>query len=174
MLLKVREPMKDNVPAGNGSYTDDYKKALRKCGELLSRRDYSEAKLTEKLLEADLSPEAVRDAIEEMKKAHYLDDRRFAASFVRSYLGKRSLLRIRQDLKERGISGEIIDDVFAGLDREDAADAEMGQIRAFLVKKNYSPETASYSDKQKLMASLYRRGYDPELIRKAVDTGGYS
>ena len=172
--MKVKERMKNDDIAGNGGYPDDYKKALRKCGELLSRRDYSEAKLTEKLLEADLAPDAVREAIDEMKKAHYLDDRRFASSFVRSYLGKRSRLRIRQDLKERGISSEIIDEVLAGLDTEDAAAVEMEQIRAFLMKKNYSPETVSYSEKQKLMASLYRKGYDPELIRKAVDTGDYS
>lgn len=148
---------------------DDYKRALRICGELLSQRDYSEKKLREKLLSREVPPDAADSAIEEMKNAHYLDDARYASSFIMAHLHNRSMLRIRNDLKERGISDEVIADAVAGVDREEAAAGEMEQIRAALEKKKYIPGETDYATRQKIMASLYRKGFQPGLIRKAMD-----
>ena len=147
---------------------EDYKKALRKCGELLSRRDYSEKRLREKLAASDICAEAADLAIAEMKKANYLDDRRYADSFVRSHLKDRSLARIRHDLMEAGIADDIIAEAMESDDGNAMESGELFQIRKYLEKKGYSAEKASYDESMKLMAALYRRGFRPELIRKAM------
>ncbi len=146
-----------------------YKRALRICGELLSQRDYSEKKLREKLLSRDVPPEAADRALDEMKKAHYLDDARYASSFIMAHLRDRIMLRIRADLRERGISEDVIAEAVAEVDREEADAGEMGQIMAALRKKEYVPGETDYASRQKIMASLYRKGFQPGLIRKAME-----
>ena len=161
---------KEIIPDNEDGYdlNEYYKKALRICGELLSRRDYSERKLREKLTASGIPGEAVDMAIAEMIKARYLDDRRYTDSFVRAHLKDRSLARIKRDLYDLGISEEIVSDVLQERDDETLESGELFQIRKYLEKKGCSSGPVSYEESMKLMAALYRRGFRPELIRKAL------
>jgi len=150
---------------------------LLKCGALLGSRDYTRRRLIAKLCEAGFPRPVAEDAADAMEEAHYLDDKRFAQTYVAGHIGDRSLTRIRQDLKLRGVSEEDIGEAFLAADAEAAdrqgslADAEEAQIRAFLKKKRFDPETASFGDRQRLMAALYRRGYAQETIRRVMGGG---
>ena len=45
---------------------------------------------------------------------------------------------------------------------------EEEQIRKYLAKKGFQDSGLSYEDKAKLKASLYRKGYDPNLIDRII------
>lgn len=143
---------------------------MQKCGNLLGRRDYSAGRLRTKLLEAGYPASIVEDCIGKLKEARYLDDRRYAATYVRTHLQDRSRLRIRHDLEARGIPGDLIEEAFSEIGQEmDPDEAQMARIRFLLHKRGYDPADTDYAGRQKTMAFLHRKGYETDLIRRAME-----
>lgn len=143
---------------------------MQRCGTLLGSRDYSEYRLRTKLQEAGYPPSIIQECIEKLIQARYLDDRRYAEAYVRSHLHDRSSLRIRRDLTERGIAEEAVAAAFEAVGEEtDTEEAQLDQIRNLLRRRRYDPDQEDFALKQKTMAFLHRKGYAPELIRKAME-----
>lgn len=146
------------------------KGCLQRSADLLSRQDYSRRKLREKLLTS--YPAFVTDPVlDELEEAHYVDDRRFARSYVRSHIYGKSRLRIQQDLVRRGIDEELAQQAASEIFREsrqNGEDPEREQIRRLLSRKNFDAGTADWEQRQKIMASLYRRGFSAEKIRSVM------
>ena len=146
------------------------KEILHESGILLGGRDYTEKRLTEKLLERDYPEDLVQEAVQSLKEARYLDDRRFAEQYLSAHLSDRSIARIRQDLAQRGVDNKLIDEAVSACSMEEIQEEELAQIRQLLKKRHYDPESADYAEQQKTAAFLYRRGFDAGLIRKAMRT----
>lgn len=145
---------------------------MQRCGTLLGSRDYSEQRLREKLSDAGYPASVVEDAVGKLHRAGYLDDRRYACSYVRSHLNDRSRLRIMRDLADRGISGTDIEEAFAEVGREeDLEKAQREQVLRLLRKRGFDSDRATYEEKQKTMAFLHRKGYSTDLIRRITDGG---
>lgn len=146
------------------------KGCLQRSADLLSRQDYSRLKLREKLLTS--YPEIVTDPVlDELEEAHYVDDGRFARSYVRSHMYEKSRMRMRQDLVRRGIDKDLAARAVSEIFSEDGGngeDPEREQIRRILKKKGYDAETADWQQKQKIMSSIYRRGFSAEKIRSVM------
>ena len=83
-----------------------YKACMQRCGILLGSRDYSEQRMREKLRDAGYPGSVVDNAVEKLRKAGYLDDRRFAQSYVRSHMRDRSRLRIRLSTIRKRSAGD--------------------------------------------------------------------
>ena len=134
-----------------------YKACMQRCGILLGSRDYSEQRMREKLRDAGYPGSVVDNAVEKLRKAGYLDDRRFAQSYVRSHMRDRSRLRIMRDLAEKGISEPVIEEAFAAVgEEENVDDAQKEQVLGLLRKRGFDPGAASYEERQKTMAFLHK------------------
>ncbi len=144
--------------------------ALRRCGDLLGRQDYTRAGLAGKL-EADGCPKKIREQVlDELTEAHYLDDRRLAENYIRGHLTDKSKARIRQDLLQKGISPNDLEEAFESVSQEtDMENQELTQIRRLLEKRHYDREQATWEEKQKTMAFLYRRGFSQDMIRRGME-----
>ena len=145
--------------------------ALLKCGSLLKDMDYTEKALSGKLSGSGFPEEIVRVAVEAMKEAHYVDDRRFAENYLHSHAGSRSRLRLRMDLLNKGIPSDLADEVFADWEEENGSrifEEEVSQIHELLRKRHYDPETADWQETQKTKAFLMRKGYSSEVIRTVL------
>lgn len=152
------------------SRDSDYKACMAKCGRLLGSRDYTEYRLREKLSAAGFSEQTIGAAFEKLRKAGYLDDSRYARSFVRCHLEDRSVKRIEQDLLDRGIDRKIIEEALEALGEEqDLREVQRGQIRRLLEKRGYDPGCAGFAARQKQMAFLAGKGYPADLIREAME-----
>lgn len=143
---------------------------MQRCGTLLGSRDYSEHRLRTKLQEAGYPPSIIQECIEKLAQAHYLDDQRYAETYVRTHLRDRSSLRIRRDLAERGIAEEYIAAAFEKAGEEaDTEEAQRNQIRRLLRRRGYDQEHTDFVFRQKTMAFLHRKGYAPEMIRQVME-----
>lgn len=176
--ISERQALRLGLESGAGMTQDVYEEILsdlrsscmRRCGALLGNRDYTVKRLRTKLGEAGFPPLIIEECIGKLIDAHYLDDRRYAQSYVRSHLNDRSRLRITQDLMGRGIAEYVIDEAFAAAGEEtDPEEAQFRQIRYLLKKRGFDPDAADFKEKQKTMAFLHRKGYDADLIRRAVE-----
>lgn len=144
------------------------KRATKRAMELLTKKDYTEKKLRDKLADGLYSDDIIDAAIDYVKSYNYLDDERYARDYVSYNIEYRSKNRIKQDLMTRGIPKDIIDSVLAEFTDEQCRDAEMEQIGRLLVKKHYDT-SMDYKDKQKIIAFLLRKGYSMDAIRSAMN-----
>ncbi len=148
-----------------------YRQAICKCGELLKGMDYTEKGLKDKLIQKGFPEETAASAVEAMKEAHYVDDRRYAESYLRSRAEGKSSLRIRMDLKAKGVPEELIQETFENWEEQNGdllGQKEREQIQQLLRKKGYDPQGTEQKERQKIMAFLIRKGYSAELIREVI------
>lgn len=89
-------------------------KALR----ILEFRSHSERELRQKLMRAGAAEEDIDSAVEFLTEYGFLNDLKYATAKAKdlAHLKKFGRMRIRQDLKMRGISTEFIDEALAELE----------------------------------------------------------
>lgn len=145
--------------------------ALQRAGNLLKGMDYTAQGLRDRLVRAGYPQGIAAEVVERLTEAHYLDDRRYAETYVRYHVEDRSMARIREDLRQKGIAKELLSEVIAAYEEENAdaaAAAEEAQIRKALARRHYDPATATYEERMKAMAALARKGYATSRIRKVM------
>ena len=142
------------------------KRAKRKAMSLLQSMDRTESELRDRLLRQDFPEETVDQAVRYVKSFGYVDDRRYAESFILSRKGRKSRREIYAELSGKKIDGEIADEMMERCYEEsDSGEA----LRHLLRKKHYDPSRASVEEKQKLYAYLARKGFSYGEIKKALN-----
>ena len=93
-----------------------YNKAL----DLLSRRGHFRRELEYKLRRREYSDEEIAAAFEKLEERRFLDDRALAKEYVQSRLRRRPMgpLKLRAELRERGVEDDAIDEALASFDAE--------------------------------------------------------
>ena len=145
------------------------KRCKKRALNLLLKGDMTEMKLRSKLLEGKYSEDIVDTAIKYVKSYNYIDDRRYALSFISAKSSTDSKNTIRRKLIEKGVSKEIIDSCIEEYYVEDElnSDVEKELIERLIRKKCKDLSNIDYTDKQKLIASIMRKGfsyYDVESV----------
>ncbi len=143
---------------------DEILQAKKKAMSLLLHNDRTEWELTDRLIRAGFSAQAVHDAVEYVRGFHYIDDRRYAERFAQIYHSRRSIQRIKQDLNKRHIPDEYIEMAISEIEGGDSE-----AIQKEIAKLTHGKADFSYEEKQKIIAKLYRKGFRLEDIRRFLD-----
>ena len=141
----------------------DLNRAKRRALHILERSDRTEQELRDKLAKNYL-PEVVDAAVEYVKSYHYIDDRQYAMDYIEYHQESKTKQKLLQSLMSKGLSKELILECFDEIVGDRKKELEEEQILKILRKKNYDPEQWTFEEKQRLMASLYRKGFSSELI----------
>lgn len=131
------------------------KRATKRAMHILERQERTEYQLREKLMQSDYPKEAIEDAVSYLKRYHYLDDERYARTFIHYHQEGRSRMRLQNDLMRRGVPRDVI---AMSMEEEFSSD-ERAQIRRLLEKKNFSPNTADRNETGKMYQFLMRKGF---------------
>lgn len=145
-------------------HESEVKHAFEKSLDYISVRMYSKGELFEKLLKKGYNKDVIFDAIQKLEDYHYVDDEMFAKQFVFENT-KYSKKILSNKLKQKGIDGEIIDRLLA----EKSPDDEEFLCEKYVQKYLKTKAVCDKSSKQKLYASLARRGFDFDLIKKVCE-----
>ncbi len=131
---------------------------------LLSRREYSRHELLQKLSQRSSDNDQIEQVLDKLTEAGYQSDERFAESFLRSRINRGlGQMRIERELKDKGISIDLIEQVFLQeLDWFELA-YETG------LKKSQNLDLSDYKEKQKLFRYLAYRGFAMEQIQYAIE-----
>ena len=144
------------------TYDEVKEKALR----LLEFRSHSEYELSQKLKRCGASEENILSTLDFCRNYGFVNDRTYAerkaADLVN--LKKYGIYRVRNELKSKGISDIIIEDVISQIDIEKQADELV-----CLVEKKLKDD---FSDKNidKCIRYFIYRGYNIYDIKNAVQT----
>lgn len=154
--------------------------AKKKALELLERMDRSEAELKAKLKQRDFSETIVADAIAYAKKFHYVDDLRFATNFITSRSTTKSKKQICFSLYQKGVSKENVEaayEQFLSQHSEQHMDEDENnqltnpeELAIQKIVKRKGKPISEYTKEEllKLTASLYRKGFSAQHIRKVL------
>lgn len=145
------------------------KRAKLRCMNLLKSRDYTVYQLKTKLKENGYPESLIDTAIEYVASYGYLDDERYTRAYIESVSGTKSRNQIINALVRKGLDRQHIAEAYEEIMAEHNDDPEENLIRRYIVKKHYDAATATYEEKQKLIAFLYRKGFGLDKIYKIVD-----
>lgn len=131
----------------------------------LARREHSFAELRTKLAARNYTPEDIETTLTELAADGLVSDERFAESFVTARMRKgQGPVRIRVELKERGVAAEII-----RLHLHDSALDWHSLARDVRRKKFGMTKPLEFKEKARQMRFLEYRGFTGEQISDAVD-----
>ena len=141
------------------------KRAFARALYILQRSFRTEGELQRKLKQGYYPEEIIRETLELIQNYGYIDDRRYAENYIAQKSKKYSRLQIQYKLLEKGVDRGLIQELL-----EETPAEEGPLIRKLLEKKHFSPDM-NREEKQKVMASLFRRGFGYEAVRQAMETG---
>ena len=132
----------------------------------LARREYSRAELHAKLL-AHATPENNVDAVlDELAKRGWLSDARAAEQIVTARRPRFGALRIAHELKQKGISDDLIS---AALPQLKAGELEAARE---VWHKKFGAVPQDAKEKAKQMRFLQSRGFSMEVIFRVLRLAG--
>ncbi len=144
----------------------DAHRAKEKALYLLEYRDHTKKELTEKIARTAASREAAEAAVDRMEELGLIDDdsygRRYARElFVRKKYGP---LRVRQELRQKGIDPELISELLEEYDDPEAFTERIGEI----LEREYCGWREDEKVKRRAFSALQRMGYSYEHIREGM------
>ena len=140
------------------------KRAKKRAMHILEQMDRTEHQLREKLAKGEYPQECIDSAVEYVKKYRYLDDERFASSYVRYHQEKLSRQQLSVKLSQKGVSKDIIAEA---LEMEYEAD-DGEKIRNLLNKRPFDPDNTDRQENNKIYQYILRRGFKSSDILKEM------
>lgn len=131
---------------------------------LLKSRDRTETEIRQKLKDGYYPPEAIEYAVEFLKEYRFVDDDKYARSYIRAYSTKRSKRQLEFELINKGIDRETVRGLL-----EECPVMEEDQIRRYLKAKGYRKGETPLAQQAKMAAALARKGFSYETVRQVMD-----
>lgn len=140
----------------------NYKKAVDKCYDLLSRRDHSVKELRTKLLRT-VDEKSADKAIDKMLDYGYLDDEKYAKKLVNYLINTKNMSKnhIKQEMFKKGISPELISYTL------DEVKIDNVQSIINLILTKYKNKLDADDGNKKVIAALMRKGFSYSDINSA-------
>ncbi len=145
------------------------KRAKLRLLNLLGKKEYTRRELIQKLEEGLYSEHLINSALEYVESYGYVNDVVYARRYIEWKCSTKSRREIEQKLCLKGISKEDMNLAFEELGDHYLKESTREAIRKELRKKNFHAETATYEQRQKALAFLYRKGYSQEQIREVME-----
>ncbi len=137
----------------------DLEAAYRTAVRLLERRPFAQRDLGRRLAMKGHDPDSVRVALDRAERAGYLDDARFAATYVQSRSVRgRGPARLRRELLVMGVARTVVEEALT----RDGGSPEVQQRRIEQLIAKRLPQLRSRgitNVRRNLMAFLARRGF---------------
>jgi len=139
--------------------------ALDLAYRLLSRRDRTEAQVRDHLSARAVAGAIAEQTLEELRRAGYLDDARYARRFAedRRTLDDWGARRIEQALLRAGVAREL-----AGAAAQDRPPEAEVDAAVELLRRRFPVAPETERDRSRALGLLVRRGFDFELACDAI------
>jgi regulatory protein len=131
---------------------------------LLARREHGRAELARKL-----SPHAEADELaallDDLERENLLSNSRYAEMLAHARSGRHGSVRLKADLRDKGVPAEVIDAVVSS-----ARETDLEAARAVWLRKFGAPPRDA-AERGKQMRFLAGRGFPADVVRKVVGGG---
>lgn len=139
-----------------------YPLARKKAMDILVRCDRTEKELRERLGYAGFAEDAVDNAVNYVKNFHYINDGRYAENFTEYRASNMSNLRLKQELRQRGIEDSLIEECL-----EARSEGEI--LKKLIFKKLDLTDISDEKKLKKIRDSFYRKGFPLSDINELME-----
>lgn len=169
--LQLETAVKYNLKAGVSltrerlaeiEFDSEKTKALEKASAYISKTMKTEKQLIDYLAGKGYGIAVISFIIEKFKQYGYVDDKEYAAAYIRSVGGKKGERLIRYELRGKGVSDEDIDSAFS--ENRTDEDAVFAVADKFMRRKEATPENV-----KKLYRHLVSKGFSYEDAGRAAE-----
>jgi regulatory protein len=134
---------------------------------LLAARDFSRHELTGRLLRKGYGAQVVGTAVAALAQEGSLREERYVEQYIVHHAGRgQGPVRIRIELREKGVAAEAIDEALEAADADWVQSAREARRRKF----GLSPP-GDYRERARQARFLQYRGFSAEQIRAALGPG---
>lgn len=162
-LRKGQELTEAEIAALQGE--DSVGQAVDSAARFLAYRPRSTAEVRRNLFEKGMPDAVIDQAVERLEQMGYLNDHAFAKFWMENRQNFKPLSQraLRYELRQKGVSDDIIDGVLGGLEDEKAAyNAAQSQVRRL---RNTTPENF----RVRLGVFLQRRGFSHHTVHDVIN-----
>ncbi|MCR5256061.1 MAG: recombination regulator RecX [Acetatifactor sp.] len=142
------------------------KRAKLRAMNLLTKRDYTTGKLREKLREGLYPPSVIEKAIEYVTGFHYLDDYRYAYTFLSDHCNDKTLMRMKSDLAAKGIKKDVFEKALLDWQDNGGFVDEDAMIQNILRKRGYMAKKGDEKEYRRIYGLLMRNGFSADSINR--------
>lgn len=145
-----------------------YAAAVKRAAAICARSEQCEAAVRRRLDGWGVPGPVAVQVIEYLKENSYIDNTRYMRSFVNDKFrfGKWGRQKIRHALKENGLSGREAEEALGAIDEEEYAAALQKAVSEKAARRGGA---VSYADRAAVYNFCVMRGYEPELVTRAID-----
>lgn len=147
---------------------DEYIKGKTAALRYIERAMKTKKQVEDMLYKKEMSEETVSRVIEFLKNYSFIDDKRYAESFIKQKLKESGKNKIKYDLLKKGIDEELIKELLDKVSSEDES-----TVALTLAEKKVRILGKSERDKGKLLGKvtkyLLSKGYTYDLINQVVN-----
>ena len=135
--------------------------------DYLAKREYSVAELSQKLnavaRQYELDTDEIPEILSDFKKRNWVSDTRFTEQILNVRKSKFGIARIAHELREKGVSDELIFEAV-----QDVKENELANAKA-VWRKKYVAAPVSREEWAKQARFLQSRGFGFEIIKKVIN-----
>lgn len=149
---------------------DDFEKFYKASIRYLSFRPRSEKELRDYLTKKQCDPLICKRIIDSLTRDKFLNDEEFARMWIRerTLIKPKAIRVIKMELKQKGISKELIESAFENSD-DSSIDFNLALRLAEKKLRTIHDQTDRYKVKEKLGRYLASKGFDWDTIKAAID-----
>ena len=129
---------------------------------LLGQREHSRRELERKLAPYEQEPGTLARALDELQSKGYLDEQRAAESLVHRRAGQLGAARLRQEMQDKGLARELIEQTLGGL-----KDSELTRARE-VWRRRFEALPGTPQERARQMRFLLARGFSAEVVRRVL------
>lgn len=142
-----------------------FTKVLGKAFDMLSRKPYSRKELQDKLGQSGYDEAIVFEVAEELESLGYINDTDYAALFLEHCISKMwGKKKIRYEMKQKGLSDEIIAEALGALDDDDTEE----EMTDMILARYRGEDMTDIKTKARITRYFASRGFDFAMIDKAI------
>lgn len=135
--------------------------------DYLAKREYSVAELAQKLntvaRQYELDAEEIPEILADFKKRNWVSDTRFTEQILHARKSKFGSVRIAHELREKGVSDELISEAVQDVKIDELANAKT------VWRKKYDAPPKTREEWAKQARFLQSRGFGFEIIKKVIN-----
>lgn len=135
--------------------------AWEKALKLVSTRYKTQKEIYVYLQERGYLPSVIFGVIEKLNEYHFIDDKRYAESYISHKIKKDGPNKIKQELLAKGVKEDIIDEVMGEIDSQD-------EVILNLCEKYMKNKEKTKENYLKLFRYMQGKGFDYEQVKNVI------
>ena len=128
--------------------------------DLVSRKMYTEKEIRTKMMHKEFSQTAIDSVIDILKEYGYINDEAYAAIYCEHYMQKYGVKKLEYELKNKGVSSEIIENALSGINNDDTLEE--------MIRKKVGTKELDYKEYSKTVRYFLSKGFEYDAIQSIL------